>query len=83
MSINSNLKNWILPNQKISRCERETDILINHEMKANDLSPKNCPEAACWPAENTCYKETFSTMTMQCSKTSVMLIYVMPFNISN
>lgn len=45
MSINSNLKNWILPNQKINRHERETDTLINREMKANDLSPANSPEA--------------------------------------
>lgn len=54
MSINSNLKNWILPSQKINRHERETDVLINHEVKANGFSPANCPEAASWPAENIC-----------------------------
>lgn len=54
MSINSNLKNWILPNQEINRHERETDVLINHEMKANDFSPANSHEAASWPAENIC-----------------------------
>lgn len=57
MSINSNLKNSILPNQKINRHERETHILINHEMKANVLSPANSPEAGNWPAENICQKQ--------------------------